>query len=762
MKAMAHKSKDRYASPRGLAEDLERWLAEEPVLAWREPWSRRARRWARRNRTMVTAAVVALVAGVVGLGAVLGVQTRANTELKRTNNELAIAYKQVDSANAELHSANAELATANQNVNRANADLKAANVRERQRFELAMEAIELFHGEVSQDLLLKEKAFAGLRSKLLQGAAEFYGKLERLLEGQSDSTSRAALGRAYFELAGLTREIGKGPEAVAVYRKGLAVRRELAGRTEADGEAELNVVRSLIGLASSLSMIGDDDGQRASYEEALRLAEGLVASGRGADEARSVLADCLHMFDMPNQGERRGPAKTLAMARRALAITRDLVVRNPSSTRYLEQIGLCHLMIGKCLDELDRPAESIAAKEEAIVVFGKLADARPEAYDYQNKLAILHNNIAGTLRYSGRVDEAIASQRRALAIWRRAAEANPAVTNLANNVAYGLNHIAEDLNSIGRPAEALEALVQARPILQKLVNANYGSTSHPGNLAWNFSLTGTALGRMGMKSEADEAFETAVASSRKLAEEHPSDHSVHRGLANVLSDLGWRRFWRAGRAAEAATAFGQERATYQRLLANGSAGAVDRDSLAYSESNLAAALTALGQLSEARACCDRAIALREDLVKDDPKNGDYAEGLAEALLRSGAVRSAAGDPAGAAADWRRATTLYAIHPPSGERAIILACCHGSLAGLTGLADAGVTAAEAKSHADQAMAILRQEVAAGYRDADLLRVEPGLAPLRSREDFRSMMMDLAFPAEPFAVRVDRDFRPVPAP
>src|SRR5205814_9694509 len=74
LKAMALRPEDRYGSCRALAEDIERWMADEPVTAWREPLSQRARRWARRNRTAVAAAVVALVAGVVGLGAVTGVQ----------------------------------------------------------------------------------------------------------------------------------------------------------------------------------------------------------------------------------------------------------------------------------------------------------------------------------------------------------------------------------------------------------------------------------------------------------------------------------------------------------------------------------------------------------------------------------------------------------------------------------------------------------------------------------------------------------------
>ncbi len=70
-KAMALKPEDRYGSALELAADVERWLADEPVKAWREPWPTRARRWARRHRTVVVgaaaAALVALFAGAAGL-----------------------------------------------------------------------------------------------------------------------------------------------------------------------------------------------------------------------------------------------------------------------------------------------------------------------------------------------------------------------------------------------------------------------------------------------------------------------------------------------------------------------------------------------------------------------------------------------------------------------------------------------------------------------------------------------------------------------
>src|SRR5262245_15819362 len=58
LKAMAREPEARYASCHALAEDVERWLADEPVAAWREPPARRVRRWARRHRTPVAAAAV--------------------------------------------------------------------------------------------------------------------------------------------------------------------------------------------------------------------------------------------------------------------------------------------------------------------------------------------------------------------------------------------------------------------------------------------------------------------------------------------------------------------------------------------------------------------------------------------------------------------------------------------------------------------------------------------------------------------------------
>jgi serine/threonine protein kinase/outer membrane protein assembly factor BamB len=72
MKTMALRPGDRYASPRLLADDIEHWLADEPVSAYREPWNRRLGRWTRRHRsglhagaTAAAAVATVLLAGLV-------------------------------------------------------------------------------------------------------------------------------------------------------------------------------------------------------------------------------------------------------------------------------------------------------------------------------------------------------------------------------------------------------------------------------------------------------------------------------------------------------------------------------------------------------------------------------------------------------------------------------------------------------------------------------------------------------------------------
>jgi WD40 repeat protein/serine/threonine protein kinase len=67
LKAMALRPQDRYSSAAELATEIERWLADEPVLAFRESAAARLARWGRQHKPIVAGAAVMLVSTVFGL-----------------------------------------------------------------------------------------------------------------------------------------------------------------------------------------------------------------------------------------------------------------------------------------------------------------------------------------------------------------------------------------------------------------------------------------------------------------------------------------------------------------------------------------------------------------------------------------------------------------------------------------------------------------------------------------------------------------------
>ena len=455
-----------------------------------------------------------------------------------------------------------------------------------------MDAIKLFHGEVSEDLLLKEKKFEGLRRKLLRGAADFYGKLEGLLQGQPDPKSRAALAKSYVELADVTTQIGKGNEALALQLKALAVRRELASRPGADAGATLDLVRSLYTAARAHLSLGDAAKTLALIGEATTLAEGLVAKGQTSDAFRKRLAECLNYTAILLNEQRpgiRNPTRAMEYNERALAIAEELAAANPvenestsSSPRSSRTAGSCSMTRGSG----PRPSRPSDAPRRS------RSDWRtptPSSAKYRDLLGRAYWNLVGKLSNSGKAAEALAAAELAVASWQRVADDNPAISTYQNNLAFGLNGLGYHLAAKGEFARALEAHERARSIMKALADAD------------------------------------------------PSVVGYQRNLARSQSEIGWLR-QQMGQPAEALPEYQQELATRRRMEAADPTNSGYRDDMANCETNLAAALLLLGKPGKARAACDRAIAIRQRLIEAHPSSDEYPVGLGESFLRSGQIR----------------------------------------------------------------------------------------------------------------------------
>jgi WD40 repeat protein len=91
LRAMATRPADRYASATELAEEIERWLGDDPVSAYREPAPERWARWGRRHKPVVAGAAALLITAVVALSAGVIVVGR---EQQRTEHQRRLADEQ--------------------------------------------------------------------------------------------------------------------------------------------------------------------------------------------------------------------------------------------------------------------------------------------------------------------------------------------------------------------------------------------------------------------------------------------------------------------------------------------------------------------------------------------------------------------------------------------------------------------------------------------------------------------------------------------
>jgi tetratricopeptide (TPR) repeat protein len=140
LKAMEKNPADRYATAQELADDLERWLKDEPIRAQRPTVVQRLRRWSRRHRPVVAGLAAGLFLAVTVTVATIGwavrdraareaeVERRAHDSLTAARsliaeNKFAAARQKLAEARAQLSNDRSALASLAAEVEAAEADL---------------------------------------------------------------------------------------------------------------------------------------------------------------------------------------------------------------------------------------------------------------------------------------------------------------------------------------------------------------------------------------------------------------------------------------------------------------------------------------------------------------------------------------------------------------------------------------------------------------------------------------------------------------
>jgi eukaryotic-like serine/threonine-protein kinase len=517
LKAMALKPEDRYATSRALADDVERWTADEPVSAWREPLSRRVRRWARRNRTPVSVAAATVLVALVGLTAVIAVQNRANAALMDANQRLELSNRREVKANAEL---------------------KAANERERERFALAQEAIRTFHTGVSEDLLLKQNEFDTLRTKLLRGARDFYQKLERLLEGHADRESRVSLGHAYREVGELTVQIDTIRDALTVQRRALAIFEGLARETPDDLEIRRDLGKCW--LAVGLLMLRSDGGTAegiAHVDRARAAFESAVAAQPSGNEDRALVAR-IQSYIADHHHSQGHLDEALEASARARESWESLVQAGDRSEFVRFGYATTLDTRGLILKNLDRFDEAIGVFAEARRLSEELVREFPTDHRYGHELVRTLGNMGLCLTWMRRFQEASAVLSGAQEHLQRMTEASPTLLETRRDFVWIDSLVASILIRTDRDEEAIQVLERVRAGRELLLKVNPDEIRHQQQLAWALRTQAACCVTLGRLAQARPLAQRALAVLERTAEANPNRLDIQVDLAEINCALG--------------------------------------------------------------------------------------------------------------------------------------------------------------------------------------------------------------------------------
>jgi hypothetical protein len=172
--------------------------------------------------------------------------------------------------------------------------------------------------------------------------------------------------------------------------------------------------------------------------------------------------------------------------------------------------------------------------------------------------------------------------------------------------------------------------------------------------------------------------------------------------------------------------------------------------LANTDMHLARILKKMDDTTGSESEYRKALALSRTVSAADPGNAEFRAMVGHGLIQVALAERHAGRWAEAAAGFREGISILeqslTLRP---SRRYDLACDHALLSDLADRPGSGVSTTEGRAEADRAMHWLRDAVAAGFHNYSHMRTDADLDPLRPRPDFQLLMLDVAFPADPFA-------------
>jgi serine/threonine protein kinase/Flp pilus assembly protein TadD len=625
----------RYETANGLARDLQRYLADEPVEARPPSLRYRLGKFLRRNQGPMLAASLVLLALLGGIAGTTHGMLRA--EQRRLEADKA---RQREAARAE-------------GERRA----KEREAKERSRAERARDrtrqALDAMTSSVTGDSLTTQKELSAEQKKFLTEVLSYYQDFAG--ERVDDEASRARTALAAFRVGAIQYRLGRKEEPAAAFRQALTGYARLAADFPALPEYRSKLANSHNNLGGVLVGLGEWAEAERQHRRALALQEKLAADFHAVPEYRHHLATSHHnLGDLLKERGKRAEAER--RYRRALALTGKLATDFPKVPEYRRKLAASHLSLGRLLAGQGEGAEAERQYRKALAVYEQLAADFPAVPEYRYDQATSHHSLGILLNERGKRAEAERQYRQAVTLRGRLATDFPAVPAYRQTLAMSRHNLGRLLAGLGKGAEAERQYRQALALQEELATDFPTVPEHRRGLAYSHHELVILLAESGKGPEAERQGRRALALRQKLAADFPAVPRYRRDLADSHGNLGVL-LARLGKGWEAERQYRQALAFSEKLAADFPAVPQHALELARIRHNLGNLLADLGKGPEAERQHRQALTLFEQLVADFPAVPAYRRRLASSHNSLGALLWGLGKGEEAERQYRQALAL---------------------------------------------------------------------------------------------------------
>lgn len=516
LKAMSRMPADRYQSAMEMADDLERFMADEPVKAYQEPLFGKIWRWTRNHKAIVISSAAALAVAVtvlsIGIVLVTAAYEREKFEKDRAESNFSIATKQ------------RKLAERN--------------------FKLARNAVQDYFVTISEETLLKQHGMQDLRQSLLQQALDYYQQF--LDQRGEDPTLKREVAEAHYLAGRITLTIASPAEAMEHFLAAAALQEKIL--EEKPDNSEL-----ISEMGDTYNFLGESHLRRADFEEAADYFEkskdlrskhaeaepddieaarklansymnlGLVSLFQGDFEQAIQPLQQAQMIRVSQTEKLAEPAPklkrdmgmgyfNLAAARQSLGDIQqaetqfllaakafeELRVQDPENSDYQRKLAAAQRMLGD-LFKAEDPDKAADYYRESQSVLKKARRDNPRLVDLADDLAGVHLNLGDLFVSQDKLEEALKALEDSIAVYSDLAREMPGVPWFRLGLGKAQRKTSEVLRASGKRKEAMASLKASRATLSKLVNEDLSNE----NFTFELGLTMDAIAGM----EAEETVE---------------------------------------------------------------------------------------------------------------------------------------------------------------------------------------------------------------------------------------------------------------